>query len=634
MYFPGFELNLKSRYPQPGSTAELLLKKERSLDFIWRDRSGAEVLAHWNAFSYFQGDLLAHRGFSRNYLFPVAVSDRSERNIARRIHRYVDQLEPLSPTPYLFCPIGIDFISPIPELTSLLDRYNRTRFPETGTWVLNTGLDDYLTLVDFYRDELPEIELDPNPYWSGFYTSRPALKDRCHDLLDRILVAEQLTFQPEHDEQASELGKALEPTLWTAAVSNHHDFITGTSPDPTVEAEQIPWLELGKARADATISSLNGKNGNPRRRSKSVLPTWSQNGRLLTIETDHYLIELDAAAGGAIVRAEDRKHGHNLLNGLSNDLVSYRGSGGLWRMGHEFRGGTWKVSGRASNAPADLEVQEQPEGLLVSWWSTLDGEQFRRSAKFASDSPIIRFQITGRAAKRRTVVASFSTDLRADRLTMDVPGGIVSRPGEKLGSPTFWPFQHFMHVRSPVDNRGLAVFQRRPGAASYDPSRSLELVAMRNETRERSYRWLPVAGNPAEGYETDPYTYDYAIAFTHEGSWADNELPTTAHALVQDGWAGPLSEVLDHHEERILSIDRNDVWVLANKPASRGSGRIVRLYTHTAHGQEVTLSVEPHGLAAAYLCDARERDIRQLDLEDGSAKLTMPGSIASLRLII
>lgn len=94
MYFPGFERNDPRKYPRSGSTAEYLLKEERTLDFVWRDRAGAQVLSHWNAFSYGQGDLLAHRGFSRIYLFPLAIPDRSERNVARRIRRFVKQLEP------------------------------------------------------------------------------------------------------------------------------------------------------------------------------------------------------------------------------------------------------------------------------------------------------------------------------------------------------------------------------------------------------------------------------------------------------------------------------------------------------------------------------------------------------------
>ncbi len=647
MYFPGFELNLFGRYPLAGSTAEMLMKHERTLDFVWRDRSGAEVLTHWNAFSYFQGDLLAHRGLSRIYLFPLAVADRSERNIARRIRRYVHQLSPLSPTPYMFCPIGVDFIHPIRKLLPLLDRYNERRYPDTGVWVVNAGLDDYLSLIENYRSELPTIELDPNPYWSGFYTARPALKDRCHDLVDRILLAERLSALPENAAAAQELRNDLESARWTAAVSNHHDFITGTSPDPTVVDEQIPWLESARETADAAIRGMlnpagtslplsgNGRPGDRRPLQRAGIPAWSRHGDALTVETDDYQVVLDAGAGGAIIHAQDRRSGENLLHGPSNDLISYRGSGGLWRMGNEFEGGTWKLHQRASRRRVDLQVDEYPEGLLVAWVSELGGERLRRSIRFTAGEPIIRFRVSGRAPRHRTVTVGFSTDLHAEQLVMDVPGGVVTRPGEKLRSPTFWPFQHFVHLHDPQHQHGLALYQRRPGAVTYNAQGGLQLIALRNAVKERAYRWFPVSGHPAGGFEPDPYTFDYALAFTAGGSWIDNALPTTAYALLQDGWAGPLNQQVSERTAGMLSLDRSDVWVTANKPASRGAGRVIRLYTHTAQGQPVTVRVHPGQLLqAAYLCDARERDLQQLEPSDGSVTLSMPGSIASLRLVI
>ena len=75
----------------------------------------------------------------------------------------------------MLCPIGFDFVEPIPDLVALLDRYNRNHFPTTGVWVANAGLDDYLGLIEPFQDALPVLELDPNPYWTGFYTSRPPL---------------------------------------------------------------------------------------------------------------------------------------------------------------------------------------------------------------------------------------------------------------------------------------------------------------------------------------------------------------------------------------------------------------------------------------------------------------------------
>jgi hypothetical protein len=35
----------------------------------------------------------------------------------------------------------------------------------------------------------------------------------------------------------------------------------------------------------------------------------------------------------------------------------------------------------------------------------------------------------------------------------------------------------------------------------------------------------------------------------------------------------------------------------------------------------------------AFLCDARERDLQPLEIRDGRIHLTMPGTIASVRLL-
>jgi len=634
MYFPGFERHSPKKYPRPGSSAEHLMKKEGTLDFLWRDRAGAQILCHWNAFSYGQGDLLAHRGFSRIYLYPLAIPDRSERNVARRIRRFVDQLEPYSPTPYLFCPIGFDFVPPIPDLVSLLDRYNEKRYAATGTWALNAGLDDYLDLVNCYRDELPVIELDPNPYWTGFYSSRPALKKRCHALVNELLLAEELSYLPGNSEAARELPKELERTWWTAAIANHHDFITGTSPDRIVDEEQVPWLEGALRVSSERIEQLAPEiPAAPRAPQGRDLPHWSQENGRVRVQTSYYTVVLAEEAGGSIILAEDGCSGTHLLDGMSNDLISYKDSGGLWRMGYEFAGGIWSQRDRASEHRSRLEVLEKNRGLEVSWMSVVDGEEIQRAMWFHRDSPIIHLCLRGLAPKRRTVTTWFSTGITADGFLMDTPGGVVSRSCEKIYSPTFWPFQHFLHLRDRGSGRGLVLYQNLPGAASLTSDGELQMVALRNAPRERAYHVLPLSGNPAKGYERDAFTFVYALEFTPGGDWIENELAQKAYARNLNPWVDPSYTSLRQLAGGQIRTDRTDVWVMANKPAARGRGRIVRLYTLAAPHQPVTLSFAHEEIEEAYLCDARERDIRPLEVRDGMVHGTLPGTIASVRLI-
>ena len=633
MYFPGFERNHSRKYPRPGSTAEGLLKEERVLDFVWRDRAGAQVLCHWNAFSYGQGDLLAHRGFSRIYLFPLAIPDRSEHNVARRIQKFAGQLGPYSPTPYLFCPIGFDFIAPIPDLVSLLDRYNERRFPVTGIWVVNAGLDDYLDLVNCHRDHLPVIELDPNPYWTGFYSSRPALKMRCRQLVRELRLVEELAFLPENAEAAQNLNEELESVWWTAATTNHHDFITGTSPDRIVEEEQIPWLEAALQVVSQKIGQFAPESAGPTVPRAGDLPQWTQGEGQVQVRTPYYTLILAEEAGGSIVRAEGPDSGVRLLDGPSNDLISYKDSGGLWRMGYEYDGGIWQQRDQSSKHRASLQVLARPGGLEVSWVSVLDGEEIQRAMWLRGDSPIIYFRLQGRAAKRRSVTVHFAAGITANELLMDTPGGLVSRAREKVYSPTFWPFQHLLHFRDTGSGRGLALYQNLPGAASLSSSGALQVVALRNAPRERAHHFLPVAGNPAKGYEKDTFAFIYALEFLPAWDWNEDDLAAKARVGTLHPWVDASRAHLRQIAEEQVNLDRADVWVMADKPATRGRGRILRLYTPSGLHQPVVVTIPGQEIKIAYLCDARERDLEPLEVRDGRAHLNLPGTISTIRLI-
>jgi hypothetical protein len=633
MYFPGLERNDPRRYPRPGSTAERLLKGEHTLDFRWRDRAGAEVLCHWNAFSYGQGDLLAHRGFSRVYLAPLSFPDRSDGNVARRIRQFTGQLLPYSRTPYLFCPIGFDFNPPIPGLTALLDRYNQRHYPATGIWAVNAGLDDYLDLVSCHLERLPVLDLDPNPYWTGFYTSRPALKARAYRLVEQLRLAEQLSFLQEAP-GAHHLEEGLGRAWWYAAVANHHDFITGTSPDQVAEHEQIPWLEEGLSAARGTLRELAPADPpHPPAPDPARGLVWSRRDGRVEIRSPFYVIELDEDLGGAILRAEDPRTHTPFLAGLSNDLVSYRDSGGLWRLGLEFRGGTWREERRASEVQSPLQVREWAGGLEAAWVSLLDGELIERRMWFGADSRQIFFRMVGRAARHHTLTLRFSTGLAADKLLMDAAGGVVKRPLQRVYAPTYWPFQRFVHLRDRTSDRGLAIYQPRPGAVSCSPDGAVELVALRNALKETAYGLFPLTGNPAKGIEKETAAFDCAIEYTAAGDWRANDLPAKGHALNARPWDDPQLAELWALAKSQFTISRQDVWALACKPASRGKGRIVRLSTLTAVGKPVTVKVGHPPVDQAYLCDARERDLQRLEVRDGEVHLSMPGTLASVRLL-
>jgi hypothetical protein len=286
-----------------------------------------------------------------------------------------------------------------------------------------------------------------------------------------------------------------------------------------------------------------------------------------------------------------------------------------------------------------LEVQERDGVLEVSFQGKLDGLPLQRTYWFRNGSPLIRFRVEGRAAPGRTVTARFETGLSVEHLVMDQPGGVVQRPPLKIYDPTFWPLQHLLYLRDQDRDQGLLLGLRRPSAVSYRPDGRLEVVALRNATRERVLGLIPIMANPATGHERESYAFDYGLWFTAAAGWDTTihliaaslarSLQEAPHALGAAGWGTPQPP-----SDALVLTDRSDVAATAVKPAHRGEGWIVRLQTNTAVGAPVTLIPRHRQVQAAALCDARERDIEPLEIRQGAALLTMPGTIASVRLLL
>ena len=659
MYFIGSDLRLPSSFPQAGSSAEALLKEHGSLDFVWRAPDGAEVLTHWNAFTYFQGDMLASLGIIRWMGRTFGIDWRSERHIARRIKGFVRQLAPVARTPYLFCPIGCDFNGPIRDLLTLTDRYNETRFQDTGVWVVNAAMEDYLELVDHYRVELPTLTLDPNPYWMGFYASRPEAKQLCNRITRKLVLGESLSAldAPAPARGSATVGRGGQATpqrtvhgrlgaAWDlVVVSNHHDFITGTSPDRVWVNEQLKWLQGAEALAQGALEQVRaGVNGAPPPGAAkiSTAPQWHlDQGRLEVTVDGHYHLVLEAEAGGCLTSLRyGGPDGEQILSGPGNDLVSYHDSGGLWRMGHEFRGGTFKERQRASTQPAEVEAREVGGVLEVRVASQLDGRPMTRWLWMEAGSPIIRMRLLGAAARRRSVTCSLPTRLRTRELSMDVAGGVVTRPSHKLFAPTFWPARSVAHIRNSGNGgheAGVALFMGGPACVSLDHGGVLSWVALRNARREVAWGFVPIPAHPASGRDDAPHAMDYALMLTPTGDLVQNRLPHLSRDILLPAWLDEEDgDGLGRRLHELVRADRDDVLLATLKPAHRGAGVIARLESLAPAGTRARLRLgsDAHTIKEATLCDARERDLSPLTVEDGQVAVPLAGAITSVRFIV
>jgi hypothetical protein len=589
----------------------------QSHDFVWRDNSGAEVLCHWNAHTYFLGDMLAHKGIIRWAGKTFALPWRTRRHIAARIDSYCKSLVPFARTPYLLCPIGMDFNDPIVGLTGLLERYNREHYQETGTWTVVAGLDDYFTLIQSSRSSLPVLEADPNPYWMGFLATRPEVKQRPNRIAKKLLLAEKLSSTHAADAQ---LEQSLSDAWSKLVLSNHHDYIPGTSPDRVWHAEQKPWLDLAEAAADASLARARRPAATVNRCGAAGKLGVDSRGQWLELETAHFKLVVSRSDGGCLssfVTADGE-----LLENLGFDLVSFHDDGGLWRLGHEYRGGQFHQLECASQRPAHVKIERHGEHVTVRINSELGGEKFARRIELDSGSPHVRLTTRGIARTRTTVTARFEVALSPASLKMDTVGGEIERPRERQFSPTFWPVSSRLTLD---DGKVMHALFESPTAVSLAPSGALEWIIARNAPRERAFGWLPVLAHPIGGTNPDVQVHHAALLGRTE--------VLSARRSLELHWLPELHRAASEHAEDLVGCDSGAVTVRAVKRSGAGGDVTVRLYRGEPVNGPVRVWLRDRTFARAFTCDALDRELQPLTIEpDGRAVVPLTSRLTSVRL--
>lgn len=615
MYFVGSDWRLKSHFPLASSTAELLEKVHRSHDFVWRDNSGAEVVCHWNAHTYFLGDMLAHKGIIRWNGKTFALPWRTRRHIAARVDGYCESLSPFARTPYLLCPIGMDFNDPISGLTGLLDRYNRERYPETDTWTVVAGLDDYFSLIGHHRAALPVLEADPNPYWMGFLATRPEVKQRPNRIAKKLLLAEKLSSTHPRDAQ---LEASLGDAWGKLVLSNHHDYIPGTSPDRVWHAEQKPWLDLAEAAADASLALAQPPPANPNRAGAAGQVGVDSRGQWLEIETPHFKLIVARGDGGCLssfVTADGE-----LLTNLGFDLVSFHDEGGLWRLGHEYLGGRFQELERASQRPAHVKVERHGQHVTVRINSELGGERFARRIELDAASPFLRLTTRGIAMPRTTVTARFDVALSPSSLKMDTIGGEIERPRERQYSPTFWPVSSRLTLD---DGKVMHALFESPTAVSLGMTGALEWIIARNAPRERAFGWLPVLAHPIGGTNPDLQVHHAALMGRTEVASAKRSLELH--------WLPEVHRAASEHADELVRCDNDAVTIRAMKRSGDAGDVTVRLYREQPLKAPVRVWLHQRRVASAWTCDALDRRLQALSIDpDGRVVVPLTSRLTSV----
>lgn len=623
MRFPGADMESAANFPRPGSSAAALIDMG-SADFVWAAPDGAEVLTHWMSHGYGHGDMVASAGVSRAMGLPLSFVDRRPRRVDERIAGYLDDLRPLGRTPYRLLTIGFDFVCPVPRLVELLDDWNERNHDRTGTWLVNATIEDYLDLVDGHRGVLPTVEFDPNPYWTGFYASRPEIKSAARDLGRRLIARDAVRAG-----QAL-AGESVEPDVdrtawWVAVTSNHHDFVTGTSPDRVAGGEQTRWLSRATAATPwPTTRQAEPAEGGRYRQGGTAL-VWR--GRMLVVETAWGAITFDPQRGGTIVDIDVA--GYDLVGGVSHDVISYRDSGGLWRMGQEIHGGRWSRVGATSDVPATVRATVCADGtarVVVS--VRLEDRPMSIVHSVDPARPLIITTVSGTPRLRRSITLAVRGTGPAVGVMMHQPGAVIERSLERWYRPTFWPLHSFAApIRDDSGSErggGMVVAAANPTGVHVSGDGTVEMVVARTAVKETAFGAIPVMA-PAWGLRFGSQRASVAVDLTSGDVIArGRRLSGLLDAAV--GRPAPAFPV---------AVDDIDVDVVAVKPASRGEGVVVRL-RNWAPRHERTARLElsgPGSLTGASIVDSRERDLMPLAITGGGAEIPLVGHLVSVRLL-
>lgn len=625
MRFPGADMESPANFPRPGTSAAQLYGLG-SADFVWHSGDGSSVLTHWVSQGYGQGDMIGASGLSRALGLPLAWSNRSASLVDKRIASYRDALQPLARTPYRLLPIGIDFARPVPDLVGLLDAWNERHYAATHAWLVNASLEDYLDLVSFHREGLPELRLDPNPYWMGFLATRPSIKARARDIGRHVVACDaQRADTLIHNERVEDLTPRERRARWIAATSNHHDFITGTAPDHVAWGEQDQWLtEAAAALNCAPARPMTVANVGADTSTASVV---EQSGALLRVKVPWGTACFDANRGGALVSLVDRDRGE-LLSGPSFVLTSSFDSGGLWRMGHEFKGGRFHQMACSTERIAKLGASVFGDVVVVLVDGVVEGRRFSLEHRFSSQSPTVVTRVSYRPRQRRTVTIALRLGQVGSRLLMHQPGALVDRDLQRFYKPTFWPLHSFA-VSAPEGPSAFGVAVATPTNLHFGNDGTVQVTVARSAVKEIAYRIIPVMA-PAWGRSWG--NHDAVLAT----GWIDPSHDDVVSAgrnlqrLADDAVGRPAPEFG-------VDVDDPDVEVVSVKPADRGTGIIVRLrnWRCDEHGRIVHLDLHGATPQVARRCDARERDVAdgECPVNDQRVDIFVSHHLTSLRIV-
>jgi hypothetical protein len=152
----------------------------------------------------------------------------------KALRDYVESQFARAESKYAFIPMGSDFIDPLPNVMSLVDRWN-AEDKKTALVVA-----DPMTAFQYIETQSPpEFDVDLNPIWQAFYGTRPYAK----------IADKESDYYLTANDKFGMITSGTPSTAWvTAAVNTHYDNIGAVSFDRV-------WAQTQRPRFEETVST-------------------------------------------------------------------------------------------------------------------------------------------------------------------------------------------------------------------------------------------------------------------------------------------------------------------------------------------------------------------------------------------
>ncbi|MBC8755465.1 hypothetical protein H2O64_12380 [Kordia sp. YSTF-M3] len=487
--------------PQDGfnTTAKNLLDTNNGdVDFIWQGADGSEVIAHWLEDHYDQGNNIDVT--ASDYATPQAIINcgnkvNSSTNIGH-ITSYIGANQPVSPTPYIYVHVSSDFLLPHQNLVQDAIDWNKSAegYAKTGVYVVVATFDEYIRLVDNHKNKLKTrtynaasaaTDFAPNPYWMGYYASRPELKILHNKATKSLLSAESFqvlenTLLGTNATEKKTQSAAIYNAWNTLAASTHHDYITGTAVDGVYMNEQLPMLDQTLTQGTSLTQNFMQNITNNIKQIPGAIAVFNQLGMsnkgivaydsggktsYLNVEAPSLGYQLNdiAAASkgdgslksainpngdyyfqnsfltatfdqktGEISSVIDKATGNNILSANANEIVFYKDSGDIYRFGYETGCGFTEdtnVSYTIQSITADT-TNALNKSITIKKQYTVDKITFPYTITYSlrQGEPFLRISTTGTAPNSQvypqpsyTVMVKFPLASKVNAMDVGTP---------------------------------------------------------------------------------------------------------------------------------------------------------------------------------------------------------------------